>query len=146
MFTLASASVRRTLAFRWVRVQPFTNKKERSFDLSFLFGAGNRTRTCTLSQWNLNPPSLPIPPCPHILHREGAHLPYMRTIKQMPLPRRQFQLRCLLPDDRARTILPQSQHRRSSLPDVPEPWPDRCPRWYTGERSSCRITKKSYCS
>ena len=29
-------------------------------------GAGNRTRTCTLSQWNLNPPSLPIPPCPHI--------------------------------------------------------------------------------
>ena len=31
-----------------------------------LFGAGNRTRTCTLSQWNLNPPSLPIPPCPHV--------------------------------------------------------------------------------
>ena len=29
------------------------------------YGAGNRTRTCTLAQWNLNPPSLPIPPCPH---------------------------------------------------------------------------------
>ena len=29
-------------------------------------GAGNRTRTCTREQWNLNPPSLPIPPCPRI--------------------------------------------------------------------------------
>ena len=41
-------------------------RKGRPSGLPFL-GAGNRTRTCTLSQWNLNPPSLPIPPCPHIL-------------------------------------------------------------------------------
>ena len=34
---------------------------------SSFYGAGNRTRTCTLSQWNLNPPSLPIPPCPRII-------------------------------------------------------------------------------
>ena len=31
------------------------------------YGAGNRTRTCTREQWNLNPPSLPIPPCPHMI-------------------------------------------------------------------------------
>ena len=46
--------------------RPLPNKKERPKPLLFLFGAGNRTRTCTLTQWNLNPPSLPIPPCPHI--------------------------------------------------------------------------------
>jgi len=27
--------------------------KRRGKSLSFLFGAGNRTRTCTLTQWNL---------------------------------------------------------------------------------------------
>ena len=31
-----------------------------------LFGAGNRTRTCTLARWNLNPMRLPIPPCPRM--------------------------------------------------------------------------------
>ena len=30
------------------------------------FGADDRTRTCTLARWNLNPMSLPIPPHPHI--------------------------------------------------------------------------------
>ena len=34
-------------------------------------GAGNRTRTCTLTQWNLNPPSLPIPPCPLMIPADG---------------------------------------------------------------------------
>ena len=29
-------------------------------------GADDRTRTCTLARWNLNPMSLPIPPHPHI--------------------------------------------------------------------------------
>ena len=43
----------------------FTNKKAPLLGC-FLAGAGNRTRTCTLSQWNLNPPSLPIPPCPRV--------------------------------------------------------------------------------
>ena len=38
-----------------------------------LFGADDRTRTCTLARWNLNPMSLPIPPHPRIplfLHGE----------------------------------------------------------------------------
>ena len=30
------------------------------------YGADNRTRTCMLSQWNLNPSCLPIPPYPHL--------------------------------------------------------------------------------
>ena len=30
------------------------------------YGAGNRTRTCMVSHWNLNPACLPIPPCPRI--------------------------------------------------------------------------------
>ena len=30
------------------------------------YGADDRTRTCTLARWNLNPMSLPIPPRPHI--------------------------------------------------------------------------------
>ena len=30
------------------------------------FGADDRTRTCTLARWNLNPMSLPIPPHPRI--------------------------------------------------------------------------------
>ena len=34
---------------------------------AFYFGADDRTRTCTLARWNLNPMSLPIPPHPHIL-------------------------------------------------------------------------------
>ena len=29
------------------------------------YGADDRTRTCTLARWNLNPMSLPIPPHPH---------------------------------------------------------------------------------
>ena len=33
---------------------------------SFLFGADDRTRTCTLARWNLNPMSLPIPPHPQV--------------------------------------------------------------------------------
>ena len=32
----------------------------------FRRGAGNRTRTCMVSHWNLNPACLPIPPCPLI--------------------------------------------------------------------------------
>ena len=36
------------------------------------FGAGDRTRTCTLTRWNLNPMSLPIPPRPHINSRRDS--------------------------------------------------------------------------
>ena len=43
-----------------------TNITKGRLCLPFVIGAGNRTRTCTLSQWNLNPPSLPIPPCPRV--------------------------------------------------------------------------------
>ena len=39
---------------------------DRPFGVPFS-GADDRTRTCTLSRWNLNPMSLPIPPHPHIL-------------------------------------------------------------------------------
>ena len=38
-------------------------------------GADDRTRTCTLAHWNLNPMSLPIPPHPHILRFILSHLP-----------------------------------------------------------------------
>ena len=42
------------------------HQKREAFGPLF-FGAGDRTRTCTLTQRNLNPPSLPIPPRPHSL-------------------------------------------------------------------------------
>ena len=32
----------------------------------FVPGAGNRTWTCTVAHWNLNPACLPIPPYPHM--------------------------------------------------------------------------------
>ena len=55
-------------------VSPIPSKKHPG--LGCLFdGAGDRTRTCTLSQRNLNPPSLPIPPRPHdalFYHGDGA--------------------------------------------------------------------------
>ena len=41
------------------------NKKE-AVGLPFIIGADDRTRTCTLARWNLNPMSLPIPPHPRI--------------------------------------------------------------------------------
>ena len=62
------ARLPRSLALKWVRVRFLQRIKaiaNVSFTMAFI-GAGNRTRTCTLTQWNLNPPSLPIPPCPHI--------------------------------------------------------------------------------
>ena len=38
-------------------------------------GAGNRTRTCMVSHWNLNPACLPIPPCPQIkLHSKRERI------------------------------------------------------------------------
>ena len=33
---------------------------------ALFIGADDRTRTCTLARWNLNPMSLPIPPHPHM--------------------------------------------------------------------------------
>ena len=42
-----------------------TNKKAPRMGCFFI-GADDRTRTCTLARWNLNPMSLPIPPHPHI--------------------------------------------------------------------------------
>ena len=50
------------IVFEWVRVPCCIKKGYPGWGTQF--GAGNRTRTCTLAQWNLNPPSLPIPPCP----------------------------------------------------------------------------------
>ena len=41
-------------------------QKERRKASLFVFGADDRTRTCTLARWNLNPMSLPIPPHPHV--------------------------------------------------------------------------------
>ena len=35
---------------------------------ALFIGADDRTRTCTLARWNLNPMSLPIPPHPQILY------------------------------------------------------------------------------
>ena len=40
--------------------------RKRRHSLLFLVGADDRTRTCTLARWNLNPMSLPIPPHPRI--------------------------------------------------------------------------------
>ena len=42
-------------------------KKSRPLLGSGFLGADDRTRTCTLTRWNLNPMSLPIPPHPRIL-------------------------------------------------------------------------------
>ncbi len=48
-----------------------TIKKPPADKISFInrwyfFGADNRTRTCMVSHWNLNPACLPIPPCPRL--------------------------------------------------------------------------------
>ena len=68
------ATVYRHVAFRWVRVLlPHTNKKGRHKP-PFFIGADDRTRTCTLARWNLNPMSLPIPPHPQILYYNSSFL------------------------------------------------------------------------
>ena len=48
------------------------------------YGAGDRTRTCTLSQRNLNPPSLPIPPRPHWSYSTTANIYCQREIGKQP--------------------------------------------------------------
>ena len=53
-------------ALKWVRVLSSLTKKKRHPLGTSSFGADDRTRTCTLARWNLNPMSLPIPPHPHI--------------------------------------------------------------------------------
>ena len=49
MFALGSATCPRQVAYKWVRVRYLYQIKKRGFSLSFLFGAGDRTRTGTLS-------------------------------------------------------------------------------------------------
>ena len=44
---------------------PLYQQKNTPFGVLFV-GADDRTRTCTLARWNLNPMSLPIPPHPLI--------------------------------------------------------------------------------
>ena len=66
----------------WECSNPFFTyqQRRRGHSLSFFIGAGNRTRTCTVTHWNLNPTCLPIPPCPHMLlylcflHGEGSEV------------------------------------------------------------------------
>ena len=48
-------------------VLSYRNNKREAAPPFYYFGADDRTRTCTLARWNLNPMSLPIPPHPHIL-------------------------------------------------------------------------------
>ena len=61
------ATVHQTVAFRWVRALSFLRLIKRGgWSLLFFIGADDRTRTCTLARWNLNPMSLPIPPHPRI--------------------------------------------------------------------------------
>ena len=64
-----TGTVHRTVPLLWVRVLHLLNRniKEGAEAPSFIFGADDRTRTCTLARWNLNPMSLPIPPHPHII-------------------------------------------------------------------------------
>ena len=61
------ATVHRTVAFTWVRVLPLFphQKREPLRGLSFLVRATG-LEPARLSQRNLNPPSLPIPPRPHV--------------------------------------------------------------------------------
>ena len=59
------ATVHRTVAFTWVRVRRPDTKKESPEGLSFLVRATG-LEPARLSQRNLNPPSLPIPPRPRI--------------------------------------------------------------------------------
>ena len=61
------ADAHRASAFRWVRVYPpHKQKKDTPLECLSFVGADDRTRTCTLARWNLNPMSLPIPPHPRI--------------------------------------------------------------------------------
>lgn len=55
---------------------------------ALFFGAGNRTRTCTRRQWNLNPPSLPIPPCPQICLSQQGYPNTKRAVCQCRLAAR----------------------------------------------------------
>ena len=59
------ATVHRTVAFSWVRARRPDTKKESPEGLSFLVRATG-LEPARLSQRNLNPPSLPIPPRPRI--------------------------------------------------------------------------------
>ena len=60
------AAVHRTVAFTWVRARrPDTKKREPPRGLSFLVRATG-LEPARLSQRNLNPPSLPIPPRPRV--------------------------------------------------------------------------------
>ena len=59
---------------------PLLSQWIKKFDKSKLvefFGTGDRTWTCTVTHWNLNPTCLPIPPRPHIQfacrHRSRPH-------------------------------------------------------------------------
>ena len=58
-------TVHRTVTFDWFESLSLTNKKAPLWG-AFFVGADDRTRTCTLARWNLNPMSLPIPPHPRI--------------------------------------------------------------------------------
>ena len=79
------AAVHRTAAFD--SFSSTAHKKTKGTLLgAFYHGAGNRTRTCTPKQWNLNPPSLPIPPCPrnlYILAQAGLLCQGMEAVVKM---------------------------------------------------------------
>ena len=82
------ADVHRTSAVSSVRVLLQHKTKTRGRCLSFLFGADDRTRTCTLARWNLNPMSLPIPPHPHMNSRRNPSaiiLFYTCAFAQLPI-------------------------------------------------------------
>ena len=78
-----------------------------------VFGTGNKTRTCTVAHWNLNPTCLPIPPYPHILlgfpHRPVA-VPDIFVGFQKPSSSvdRGHSLRSLHPPQAALPSLPNS--------------------------------------
>ena len=66
------ATVHRTVAFNGFSSCQHLPKRKTGHRPVFLFGADDRTRTCTLARWNLNPMSLPIPPHPQILYYNSS--------------------------------------------------------------------------
>ena len=83
------ADAHRASAFKLARVLFLLRPKKRVALLPSFFGAGDRTRTCTLARWNLNPMSLPIPPHPHIyipciLSRWIPLVNGIRSISELP--------------------------------------------------------------
>ena len=112
----------------------------------YCFGAGNRTRTCTRWQWNLNPPSLPIPPCPQICLLQQEYPNTKRAVCQCRLAARR-RAKLLFWNTPTRAIMPMTIPRNSPVDwrvDVLWRWQAKMIAMITRQNRSLMISLKAY--